>query len=102
MKIKNFTPHQINMLGDVKKTFSSVGIARVSTTSLTADVVDGIEIMETVWGDTVDLPMQSKDTILIVSRMVMAANPSRLDLVAPNDLVRDEQGRVIGARSLSK
>lgn len=105
MEIKNLTPHNvviINENGDVVKTFPSEGVARVSTSSQKINTVDEVDIMSTVWGETVDLPKQVNDTLLIVSRLVMTANPDRSDLVAPNDLVRDDQGRVVGARNLSR
>lgn len=62
----------------------------------------GIDIKRTIFGKVVGLPTTNEGTFFVVSRLVMAACPSREDLVAPNDLVRDEQGRIIGCRSFSR
>lgn len=48
------------------------------------------------------LPEERAGVRYIVSGMVLAAAPRRGDLLAPGDLVRDPQGRVIGCKSLVK
>lgn len=48
------------------------------------------------------LPDERAGVIYIVSGMVLAASVGRGDLLAPGDLVRDAQGRVIGCKSLIK
>ena len=40
--------------------------------------------------------------MLIVSRLVVDALPHRFDLVAPDDLFRDDAGNVVGAQSLAR
>ena len=107
-KIRNFTPHSVNLFdGDSQvATFPSQGVARVSVSTvslppLTVDL-DGVEVtipfMATELGSVEGLPDATPGVVLVVSRIVAAACPNRKDLVVPDDLVRDSQGRVVGCR----
>ena len=108
-KIINLTPHSINVIGDdnsVAITIEASG--NVARCSQTIDIVDSIDlnnvaipISSSSYGEVVDLPAPQDNTYYIVSRLVMSACPDRQDLLVPNDLVRDEAGRVIGCRSLA-
>lgn len=108
-KIINLTPHSINVIGDdnsVAITIEASG--NVARCSQTIDIVDSIElnnvaipISSSSYGEVVDLPAPQDNTYYIVSRLVMSACPNRQDLLVPNDLVRDDAGRVIGCRSLA-
>ena len=96
----NLTPHVINVVD--KADFSPSGtVARVATTSTIVDVVNGIDILDTTFGDVVDLPAPVKGTMFIVSRLVKSAVPNRTDCVTPGALVRDEDGNIIGCSSLT-
>lgn len=77
-----------------------------------ADVLVGLDVDEpltvplvrTEPGQTVELPPLGGPhgtAFIIVSRQVAEANPDRGDLVVVDDTVRDEQGRIIGARGLA-
>ena len=108
-KIINLTPHSINVIGEdnsVAITIEASG--NVARCSQTIDIVDtinvnniAIPVSSSSYGEVVDLPAPQDDTYYIVSRLVMSACPNRQDLLVPNDLVRDEAGRVIGCRSLA-
>lgn len=50
-------------------------------------------------GLTIDLPGAQPGVTYVVSRMVADANPDRADLVFPLDLIRDENGHIIGCGS---
>jgi len=63
---------------------------------------DGIPITENSYGEVENLPSLQKDTIYVVSMMVANACPDRNDLYIVNETVRDERGRIIGAKSLAK
>jgi len=108
-KIKNLTPHDVNVVGDNGKvliTFPSEGLIRLSQTSLQAGEVEvngtKIPLTKTSFGEAEGLPEEKEDTIYIVSSLVCQAYPDRRDFYIPDQLVRDEQGRVIGCRSLSQ
>ncbi len=57
-------------------------------------------IVRVTFGDVVDLPEERPDTFLIVSAMVRSALPNRKDLASPGDLIRNDQGVVIGCKNL--
>lgn len=69
---------------------------------LKVDEVEGIPITESQFGEVEDLPDQTEGQLLVVSRLVLSACPDRKDLLVPNELARDENGRIIGARSLAR
>lgn len=96
----NLTPHPINIIDG--PTLPSSGVARVSASSETVGSVDGVPIVRQSFGDVEGLPDQVDGMHIIVSRMVAAACPDRADLLVPADMVRDDQGRIVGCRSLER
>ncbi|WP_405316974.1 hypothetical protein [Faecalibacillus faecis] len=104
MEIINLTPHDVTVIldGNVTKTIKSSGtIARCSQTSKELGPLGDIPLVATIFGDVVGLPDPQDDVWYIVSRIVMNALPLRRDLLVPNDLVRDNDGNIIGCRSFS-
>ena len=104
-KIINLTAHNVNIVcsnGDVI-TFSPSGtVARCTQTTTQIGCVNGIPLTQTSFGVVVDLPQPQEDTIFIVSRLVLnACKGVRDDLIVPNDIVRDEQGNIIGCKSFA-
>lgn len=61
----------------------------------------GINFIYTEFDDITDLPDETGECIYIVSSIVKSAAPERNDLVVPKDFVRDEEGKIIGCKSLS-
>lgn len=103
--IKNLTPHDVRILDDnneVVVAMVSEGIARVSSESKVVDTLNGVPITETVFGEVTGLPPEAEDTYYVVSRMVASAASERRDLLVPGLQVRDEQGRVVGCKSLDR
>ena len=76
-----------------------VSTVPVGTVSLNDEIVS---IVKSSFGEVVGLPERQDGTFYIVSRMVISACPDREDLIVPDDLVRDEGGRVIGCRRFSR
>jgi hypothetical protein len=102
--IINLTPHAINILGTVNGDITippSGRVARVSAETEHAGVIGGLPIVRTTYGQATDLPAAESGTWYIVSSIVRAAYPARGDLLTPAELVRDDDGRVIGCRALS-
>jgi len=112
--IKNFTPHTVT-LGGV--TYASQGVARVGSTDEivghlyqkcpihTEDPQCGcsgleLPIVRQTLGEVDGLPAAEAGTLIIVSRMVAAAQPGRTDLVCPARLTRDAEGRITGCEAL--
>jgi len=80
-------------------------VARCATSRVQVDTitVDGVTIPvnRTRFGQVSDLPDPQPDTIYIVSSLVAQAVPDRQDVFIVDDAVRDDQGRIIGARALA-
>jgi hypothetical protein len=95
--IINLTPHTVNL-----KDFEipSSGVARVSQNLVVVGVFDGIDLAVAQYGDVVGLPDSQDNTMFIVSAMVRNACPDRFDLASPGDLIRDDNGNIIGAKNL--
>ncbi len=106
MNFINCTPHPIQLLDSDNNLMISLPkgevIPRLSQSTKQVDVVNGISITETQFGETQDLPESQDGVLLIVSRLVLSANPNRTDLVVPNELVRDGSGNIIGCKSLAR
>ncbi len=104
MKIINLTPHKISIYKDdiLVRTYESKGVARVFQKSIVVDNIDGIFIYKNIYGDVSGLPEETSNTFYIVSKIVADACPHRSDLLLTNDCVRNEEGVIIGCRSLSR
>ena len=104
MKIVNLTPHNVNIInedGSIRTIKASGTVARCAQSTQVVDTIDNIPITTTNFGDVVDLPLPQADTMFIVSRLVLTACSDRNDLLVPNDFVRDDNGNIIGCKSLA-
>lgn len=106
VNIVNLTPHTVHIMpdghGSEVTSIPSSGEARASTTREHYGTINGIQIYRTRFGAVQGLPKPQKDTIYIVSSITAQAVPDRDDIFIPADIVRDEQGRVIGCRALGR
>ncbi len=110
MKVVNLTPHALNLMphgpeGSVVTIPPSGLVARCATSRVQVDTVTvggiTVQVNQTQFGAVTGLPDPQPDTIFIVSAVVAQAVPDRLDVFIVDDAVRDEQGRIIGARALA-
>ena len=129
-KIINLTPHQINFVlpYNIEIGQDEMGIPQYVTEERSyslppsgtvarcnvdrekkekiIDEIDGWEITipvtKTRFGEVEGLPEPQEGIIYIVSNLVAQAVPDREDVFFPDDLVRDENGNVIGCRALGK
>jgi hypothetical protein len=100
MGIVNLTPHAVVVIdGPIFQPSGTV--ARVSTSCVEVGSIDGVVLVSTQFGEVEGLPEPQKGIRFIVSRVVLAACPNRRDLMVPNELVRDDQGRPIGCRNFA-
>lgn len=112
LQIINLTPHTVTVFdGDtVVLSIESAGVARVASFT---EQVGQIQIGEvvvtrthTTFGEVEGLPAQAPGVGYIVSNMIISALAQqgirRDDLFTPGMQVRDDQGRVIGCRSLDQ
>ena len=110
MNIVNLTPHVLNFMpegpdGPTVTIPPSGQVARcaVDRVQVGTVTVDGITIPVncTQFGAVTGLPDPQPDTIFVVSALVAQAVPDRSDVFIVDDAVRDDQGRIIGARALA-
>ena len=104
MKAINLTPHAITVCGVIIQ--PSGIVARVAATTVNAGetIIDGVRIHvnRVEYGMVENLPEPEHGTIYIVSGLVAGRCKDRDDVFYPGNLVRDNEGRVIGCDSLSK
>ena len=100
MNIINLTPHTINVYDEnhnhVIDIQASGTVARVDAIKKVVGNVNNIPLFETAYGEIVNLPEPSSNTMYIVSGLVKASCPERDDLLQPGELLRDDEGRPIG------
>lgn len=72
---------------------------RTGTVDLGGCVVDRFEVSVEL---PPDLPDPQDDLLYVVPQIVARSLPGREDLVYPYDLIRNEEGRVTGARALAR
>lgn len=104
MKIINTTPHEITIINDEMETvatFSPEISVRVASVTKIIGNIQGIPLDTTFFGEVEGLPEFKDEVFYIVSRLVKSALPDRKDLLCPGQQVRNENGQVVGCKSLS-
>lgn len=108
MRLVNLTPHAVTLIasnGSQVVVQPSGSLARVATTEKVVGntEIEGLEfpIVATQFGEVQGLPEQEEGTMYLVSALVKEAAAARGDLVSPGAQVRNEQGQVVGCKSLS-
>lgn len=113
IQVFNATPHDILVVSEdgstvrIPKPDDESGVARVTVERQKVatppfETVEGAvfaPVYTSVFGEVVNLPPQRPNVFYIVSSVVAQACPGRTDLLVPDELVRDEEGRVVGCRS---
>ncbi|MBT9252153.1 MAG: hypothetical protein KM296_00355 [Brockia lithotrophica] len=106
MKVVNLTPHALNLVSSEGETVATIPpsgvVARVSTQKekVCEITVNGapVPVQQTKFGKVTGLPDPEPGVLYVVSLPVAQALPEREDLLVVDDLVRDAEGRVVGAR----
>jgi ethanolamine ammonia-lyase small subunit len=104
VKIVNLTPHAVSIVKADGTTFTipaSGEVARVEQTRKEAGEIAGIKITVSEFGEVIGLPDPEPNTVYVVSGMVLASTDNRWDVFAPGELIRDNEGKVIGCNGLS-
>lgn len=104
MEIVNLTPHPlvIQKKDGEKVTIAPSGLARVAASYVEDSEVFGISVGHTQYGAVEGLPEEKEGTLYVVSSLVRCALPSRHDLVSPTNMIRDAEGRIVGAAALTR
>jgi hypothetical protein len=105
-RMVNLTPHPLKVYADDRRTIimefpkpSTANIPRIQEKEKFAIELNGVPVIEKSYSETENLPERKTNVFLIVSLMVLQANPGRDDLLCPdtgNGAVRDESGRIVG------
>ena len=94
----NLTPHDVTIAVSKEERFTipfSGCIVRVSLVQEDLSPIAGIPVIRSTLG-------QVEGTVYIVSAMTASAVGGRSDLYTPGDLVKDDEGQVIGCKGLKK
>lgn len=104
MKVKNKTPHEVKIVdeyGDVIKIFPrSTNLIRLESETKRVGELNSIPLSKTEMKGG-DMPPEEHGVYYIVSRAVQEAYPERRDLLIPNETVRDDNGKIVGCKSLA-
>lgn len=103
--IINKTPYPVHVLSKdlavIKMFPKSETPIRLSHKVASATPIDGVPTSITTYGGGV-LPKYKEGVFYIVSQLGENAAPERSDLLAPADEVRDDDGNIIGCKSLGR
>jgi len=108
INVINCTPHDVNLITESGViVFKKSGIIpRLSEQQEKISSIDingtEIDIVKKSFLEPEGLPEPRQNTLYIVSALVAGACKNRDDLVVPNDIIRDEEGRIIGCKNLAK
>lgn len=108
MEIVNLTPHTLNIHnenGDLALAVLPSGeSARVQVNRVKKMDRAGMPFFVTNYGKVDGLPeyAHGDQVVYVVSGMVRSAVPDRVDVFQPGELLRDDDGRVIGCVGLSR
>jgi len=101
--IKNATPHKINVFlsnGSVKTIEPCGKVPRIEFEECFVRTINDIDIVTTISLGLIDTPNKEPNTLFIVSRVV-ASFSNRTDFIVPNNLVRDNNNKIIGCRNFT-
>ena len=100
-KIINLTPHDVDIYKDGKivKTYKSKGSLRLKEILTSNGKICGVPIVKSEYCKD-KIPKYQEGIFYIVSNVIQVAYPKRKDLLVTLDLVRDNEGNIIGCKSL--
>ena len=96
MKFKNLTSHSICEVTTGQTIPPSGVVARVKSSTVKVGEHASAPIYTSTFGEVEGLPEPEEGTIYIVSALTLNAVANRLDVVAPGNLQRDQDGNPIG------
>lgn len=106
-KIINKTPHPLTIVTDngnivIEPSLPPVRVSE-STHTIGTLTTNGMVVPVTrkSYGEVENLPDPEDNTVYVVSALVAARVPERLDVLITSSPVRDESGRIIGCRELA-
>lgn len=104
VSIVNLTPHALNIQREDGSTLTvapSGTLARCAETREPRPAIAGLPVTLAGFGAVEGLPEPRAGVVYVVSALVLAQVQDRADVFAPGPAIRDDQGRIVGARGLS-
>ena len=105
MKLINLTPHPVVILdeaGNVVKTIQPEGTPlRLDEEVEPLGTIDNIPVVRKTLKEEVNQSLPREEGTYYIVSLPTAQALRRPDLLVPDDLVRDEQGRILGCRRLA-
>ena len=111
MAIFNLTPHPLSIIGldgevrSFPKPSADVVLPRVAQDTIQQGEIEGIADYQTVFGEPDFIP-PNDGNVYVVSRLVVSACEKHgipcNHLRSPGRLIRDEEGKVVGAEGLAR
>lgn len=98
MQIVNLTPHEITLCGTK---YPSAGEARVAVTERQVGELNGIPIVQEVYGDVTGLPEPVDGVVYVVSLLVLQRCAGRSDVYGLTRFHR-LNGVIVGAHALKQ
>lgn len=105
--IINKTPHPLTLVTEngnitIEPTLPPVRVTE-SVHTIGTLTMNGVPVPVTrkSYGEVENLPDPADNTVYVVSALVAARVPERLDVLITSSPVRDESGRIIGCRELA-
>ena len=109
VRLVNLTPHPVRLFkpdGEWIEVPPSGKVARVVEEKEKVGEVDGIPVYLVEYKEVRDLPEPQKDTVYLVSQLVLQCLSGRPDVLAPDTsptgAIRDNKGQIIGVKALIK
>jgi hypothetical protein len=105
MRFTNLTPHEIDLIldnGTVLVIEPAGTPCRLVEYRQHLGYLDGLPLYEKRFGGIIDLPAPAEDTTHIVSLPIAQRLTDRVDVVAVDQVQRDDGGRIVGAKALCR
>jgi|DEB0MinimDraft_10_1074344.scaffolds.fasta_scaffold114485_2 hypothetical protein len=101
--IINKTPYPVNVICSTRTITFPKDEDPISLSSEIEQIasIDGIPVYKEIYRSS-NMPEYVEGVVYIVSAMVVNAYPHRYDLVYPYDVVRDDDGYIIGCRGFAQ
>lgn len=102
-RIINLTPHAVTVSGPRGSlVLPSEGAARVADRATPSGGIGVVDVVEVSFGEVQGLPEPREGVVLLVSRVLALARPSRSDLVFPFGEIRDDNGAIVAVSALAR
>ena len=83
-------------------TYPSQGVARAASVKEQVDVVNGIPVYSTSYGEPEGLPEKKEGVFYLVSALTAQAAKGRKDLLLVDGAVRDGEGKIVGCTAFGR